>query len=117
VSPYRLLVHLNAAILIYGALFWNGLNLVRAPAEATFNEGFAKGMKTARGKMIAILHFIALNIISGVTVAGIDAGKVFNTWPDMNGGYSVDFESFINSFEKIFASWIFEEKSCLEQFL
>jgi len=87
VSPYRLLVHLNAAILIYGALFWNGLNLVRAPAEATYTEAFAKGMKTARGKMIAILHFIALNIISGVTVAGIDAGKVFNTWPDMNGGF------------------------------
>jgi len=78
---------LNAAILIYGALFWNGLNLIRAPAEAGYSESIFKAMKGARGKMIMILHFVALNIMSGVTVAGIDAGKVYNTWPDMNGAY------------------------------
>jgi cytochrome c oxidase assembly protein subunit 15 len=30
-----------------------------------------------------MLHTSILNILTGVTVAGIDAGKVFNTWPLM----------------------------------
>lgn len=38
-----------------------------------------------RGLGIGLLHFVALNIMSGAIVAGIDAGKGFNTWPDMNG--------------------------------
>jgi len=87
VSCYRLFVHLNAAIMIYATLFWNGLNLVRPTAEATFTEASSKCMRSARGKMILILHLVAFNIMTGVTVAGIDAGKVFNTWPDMNGGF------------------------------
>ncbi len=32
---------------------------------------------------VALIHFVALNLISGVFVAGIDAGKVFNSWPLM----------------------------------
>lgn len=32
---------------------------------------------------VAIIHFVALNLITGVFVAGIDAGKVYNTWPWM----------------------------------
>ncbi len=35
-----------------------------------------------------MLHTSILNILTGVTVAGIDAGKVFNTWPKM-GPYFV----------------------------
>lgn len=31
VSPYRLSVHLNTALVIYGGLFWNGLTLWRKP--------------------------------------------------------------------------------------
>ncbi len=34
---------------------------------------------------IALIHFLALNIMSGSCVAGIDAGKVFNDWPFYNG--------------------------------
>ena len=33
---------------------------------------------------------MALNILSGVWVAGIDAGKVYNTFPDMNGIFFSD---------------------------
>lgn len=31
------------------------------------------------------MHLVALNLITGAAMAGIDAGKVFNTWPLMNG--------------------------------
>lgn len=85
VSTYRLFVHLNTAIVIYGTLLWNAMNLLRPAQEKAITLGTLDGMKSARGKMILILHFIAFNIMTGVTVAGIDAGKVFNTWPDMNG--------------------------------
>jgi heme a synthase len=42
-------------------------------------------MKGIRLTSMALLVLIALNISSGSIVAGLDAGKVFNTWPDMNG--------------------------------
>lgn len=53
---------------------------------------------------ILLLHFIAFNLISGVSVAGIDAGKVFNTWPLMNGAiipsdYWKDYKGWRNLFE------------------
>lgn len=39
-----------------------------------------------------MLHTSILNILTGVTVAGIDAGKVFNTWPRMgNNFFPTDF--------------------------
>lgn len=34
---------------------------------------------------VALLHFIALNTLSGAAAAGIDAGKLFNDWPFYNG--------------------------------
>lgn len=34
-----------------------------------------------------LLIFIAANLVSGAAVAGIDAGKVFNTFPTMNGSF------------------------------
>ena len=34
-----------------------------------------------------MMHTAVLNILSGVTVAGIDAGKVFNTWPRMGSDF------------------------------
>jgi cytochrome c oxidase assembly protein subunit 15 len=50
---------------------------------------------------------VALNILSGVWVAGIDAGKVYNTFPDMNGIFFSDKEYF-----KIKEKWrnFFENK-------
>lgn len=34
---------------------------------------------------LIVVKCILINILSGALVAGIDAGKVYNTWPDMNG--------------------------------
>ena len=42
-------------------------------------------MKNLRRLSILLIHLVALNIVSGAAMAGIDAGKVFNTWPTMNG--------------------------------
>jgi cytochrome c oxidase assembly protein subunit 15 len=85
VSVYRLFVHLNCAIGIFSLLFWNGLTLVRPSAEVSWRAiNMAEMVKTRKGAMAAI-HFLVLTIAAGSIVAGLDAGKVFNTWPLMNG--------------------------------
>lgn len=86
VSVYRLSVHLTTAITIYSFLLWNGFTLLRNPPETVWRgyrsfDGMLKGRKWA----VAALHTLYLTIIAGSIVAGLDAGKVFNTWPLMNG--------------------------------
>lgn len=85
VSVYRLFVHLNMAMLIYSFSLWHGLCLVRRPQELTWTLKNFKTMTGVRRYGIILIHLLALNISSGSIVAGLDAGKVFNTWPDMNG--------------------------------
>lgn len=76
VSVYRLFTHLNMAVLLYSGLVWNGLTLVRKPQQAALSLSNIKSNSTMRILCIGLLHFIALNIMSGAVVAGIDAGKV-----------------------------------------
>lgn len=85
VSVYRLFVHLNTAMVIYSFSLWHGLSLLRQAPETTWTVNNFKQMKNIRIASIALLFLISLNISSGSIVAGLDAGKVFNTWPDMNG--------------------------------
>jgi cytochrome c oxidase assembly protein subunit 15 len=39
------------------------------------------------GLSTGLLHFAFLQILLGALVAGIDAGKIFNDWPLMNGSF------------------------------
>ena len=88
VSVYRLFVHLNCAMGIFSLLLWNGLTLVRPSAEASWRAiNIPNMLKTRKWAMLTI-HLLALTIAAGSIVAGLDAGKVFNTWPLMNGQYS-----------------------------
>ena len=85
VSVYRLFVHLNTAMLIYSFGLWHGLSLLRQAPESSWNLSNFSSMKKIRSVSLALMFLISLNISSGSIVAGLDAGKVFNTWPDMNG--------------------------------
>jgi cytochrome c oxidase assembly protein subunit 15 len=87
VSTYRLFVHLNTAVLLYSGLLWHAFHLIRPAQELVLTKANYPAVKSVRLGMVMLLHFIALNIMSGALVAGIDAGKVFNTWPLMNGQY------------------------------
>ena len=75
VSQYRLAIHLGAALLLLAAILWVALGYLRG------SEG--KG-DARRGYAFAALVY--LQMLLGALVAGLDAGRIYNTWPDMNGG-------------------------------
>jgi cytochrome c oxidase assembly protein subunit 15 len=76
VSQYRLAFHLTLACLIYAAILWT----VR---EMSANA--AAGRARLRCTALAIMALVLLQIYLGALVAGLDAGKSFNTWPLIDG--------------------------------
>ncbi|HEV2335091.1 MAG TPA: COX15/CtaA family protein [Stellaceae bacterium] len=79
VSQYRLAAHLALALLIYAAILWVALGLVRAPAE-----GFDPGPSWRRAAE-GVVALVALTITAGAFVAGLHAGLVYNSFPLMDG--------------------------------
>lgn len=86
VSTYRLIVHNSFAVSIYAYLLYLGFK-VWSPVKTIAESFDAAALKKSRRFAILLLHCIAFNLVSGVSVAGIDAGSVYNTWPDMNGKF------------------------------
>lgn len=76
VSPLRLAMHLSLALVIYGLLFWQILRL--APARPTV---FLPPQQRWLG--FVSLALLSMTIVWGAFTAGLDGGKVYNTWPLM----------------------------------
>lgn len=85
VASYRLATHLGLAFVILGFLGWYVLLLGRSEAELMT----ARRGREAKlfGLSTGLMHFAFLQILLGALVAGIDAGRAFPTWPDMNGQF------------------------------
>ena len=86
VSPYRLATHLGLATALYTGLIWTSFQLLirPIPVEAA-DVAKLKYLRSIRIIGIVLVKCLILNILTGAFVAGIDAGKVYNTWPLMNG--------------------------------
>ncbi len=80
VSQYRLVAHLAAAFLIYAYMLWVALGLL-FPDEGDAPHPWY-------GKTLALTALITITVLSGGFVAGLKAGKVYNTFP-MMGDYWV----------------------------
>lgn len=81
VSQYRLALHLGVAFLILALLVWTALDLWP-------REGERSGVRistTARLVAGLLLAAVGLQVVLGAFVAGLKAGLVYNTWPDMSG--------------------------------
>lgn len=90
VSQYRLAAHLGLAVLLFGAMFWQALDLWpdEKPAPAPGPEpGLPRRLFPAA---LAIAGAVYLQIILGAFVAGLRAGHSFNTWPLMDGKFVPD---------------------------
>lgn len=82
VSPLRLTAHLGLAFLIYGALFWIALDLMRAKEPRPPGDPRLQGLKRFAYALTALVF---LMVLSGGLVAGLRAGFAYNTFPLMNG--------------------------------
>jgi cytochrome c oxidase assembly protein subunit 15 len=97
VSQYRLTAHLSSAFLIYGFMLWVALSLIY-PEKRTSNKWTRI--------TIGLTTLIVITIISGGFVAGLKAGKIYNTYPMMGeywippGIFALE-PSWINWFENI----------------
>jgi cytochrome c oxidase assembly protein subunit 15 len=81
VSQFRLTAHLGIAFLIFAAMLWTGLSLVR-PGRAALP---ALAQRSARRLAFGIAALVFLMVLTGGFVAGIRAGFAYNTFPLMNG--------------------------------
>ncbi len=85
VKSYRLATHLGLAFIILGLIAHYIIELSRSEVDliAARRAGEGKLARMSKG----LMHFAFLQILLGALVAGIDAGRAFPTWPDMNGQF------------------------------
>ena len=74
VSQYRLATHLGMALVIFALLLWTALDIRHGRA----------GMP--RGHALGTLGLVAVTILAGALVAGMDAGLLYNEYPLMGSG-------------------------------
>ena len=81
VSHYRLSIHLTTAIIIISSIFWLIMNIL-------FNKNkFFFSFTTYNLPFLLLVFLILLQVILGAFVSGLDAGKIFQTWPRMGESY------------------------------
>jgi cytochrome c oxidase assembly protein subunit 15 len=79
VSHYRLATHLVLALLIFAAIVWTLRRLGARPPL------LVRARLKITGAALVVLTFVQLYL--GALVAGLRAGKIYNTWPDIDGGF------------------------------
>ena len=79
VSQYRLATHLVLALLIFAAIVWTLRRLTERP------QAVASPRLRLTAKALLALTFVQLYF--GALVAGLRAGRVYNTWPDIDGSF------------------------------
>ena len=84
VSHYRLALHLNLAFILFSAIFWYFLN-IKSKKNKFF---FEFKMNNMFSKVFIFLIF--LQITFGAFTSGLDAGKIYQTWPLMNSYFFPD---------------------------
>ena len=81
VSHFRLSIHLIIAFLILSLILWNYLKI-------SHNKSILKRINPTVPFTFLVLIFIQIGI--GAFVSGMDAGKIYNSWPFMGNTYFPD---------------------------
>ena len=90
VSHFRLSIHLLIAFLILSLIFWNYLKISN-------NKYISKKINPLFPFFFLFLVFI--QIVIGAFVSGMDAGKIYNSWPLMGMSYFPNDNNLINLFK------------------
>ena len=101
VSHYRLSLHLVTAFIILSIVFWKYLNLT----DIKINH-----INIQLNPIKFFLLLLFLQLIIGAFVSGMDAGKIYNTWPLMGSSYFPD-DSVIND---LFNLTVFDDQSLVQ---
>ena len=80
VSAYRLVAHLSLALMLYAAILWTALGVLRPGSRLLPRRPALTGLLAAGAVMLP------LTIVAGGFVAGLHAGLVYNSFPLMGGG-------------------------------
>lgn len=83
VSHFRLAAHLGIALAIFGYCLWLVRELSVGPAALRAAEG--RPPAALARWLYALGALLALQILWGAFVAGLDAGLLYNTFPEMGG--------------------------------
>jgi cytochrome c oxidase assembly protein subunit 15 len=87
VSHFRLSMHLLIAFLILSLIYWNYLKI-------NISRNISNKLNTFIPFLFLILIFLQISI--GAFVSGMDAGKIYNSWPLMGNSYFPDDNNFNN---------------------
>ena len=101
VSHYRLSSHLVLAFVILSLIFWNYLKYKRKRYSI---------QKIKNNLPIILLVLLFSQITVGAFVSGLDAGKIYNSWPLMGSTYFPD----DNSLRNLFTLSVFNEASLVQ---
>ena len=104
VSHYRLAIHLNLAFILFSAIFWYFLNIKLKENKFFFN------LSTNYLVTKIFIFLVFLQITFGAFTSGLDAGKIYQTWPLMN---NYIFPDDLSS-SSIFSMQIFNEPSFIQ---
>ena len=86
VSHYRLSLHLVTAFVILSVVFWKFRKLTKLQTYyLSININLIK----------LFLFLLFLQLIIGAFVSGMDAGKIYNTWPLMGSSYFPDDSQYV----------------------
>ena len=101
VSHFRLSVHLSIAFLIISLIIWNYLKL----KDLNFSNN-------SLNKFIPLIFLLLIftQIIIGAFVSGMDAGKIYNSWPLMGTSYFPN----DNNFTDLFSFEAFSDPSLVQ---
>ena len=87
VSHYRLAAHLSLAMILYAWIVW----LLARKSRSTSRTGApAAGAGGGALLSLAVYGAIAATVVYGAFVAGLDAGKIYNSFPLMGGALVPD---------------------------
>ena len=90
VSHFRLSIHLLIAFLILSLIFWNYLKISRKIHISNKINSFLP---------LSFLILVFIQICIGAFVSGMDAGKIYNSWPLMGTTYFPNDNDYSNLFE------------------
>ena len=101
VSHFRLSIHLLLAFLILSLIFWNYLK------TKVINN---KTRKISVFLPLMFLILVFIQIVVGAFVSGMDAGKIYNSWPLMGNTYFPN----DNDFKDLFKLSAFSDPSLVQ---